>query len=145
MHEICHELIAIYNLPIHQILSGWLAKLPAILDSFTGIANITSTPIGWEGGEWGGSYNVASKGYINIANNQMVFIGAIFTSIYHTKQLNPWPNSLSSSVVNYTQFSACQGDLEPFEDHPSTRGYLTSLRNKPQLKLSGQLSAPILG
>ena len=48
----------------------------------------------------------------------MASIGVIFTSTYHTKQLNPWPNSSASRVVNYSQLSACQGDMQPFEgDH----------------------------
>ena len=34
----------------------------------------------------------AGKGYVNTENNQMAYIGAIFTSSYHTKQLNPLTN-----------------------------------------------------
>ena len=30
------------------------------------------------------------------------------TDAYHTKQLNPWPYSSASHVVNYSQLSACQ-------------------------------------
>ena len=71
-------------------------------------------------------------------------IGAIFTSTYHTKQLNSWLNSSASRVVNYSQLSACQGDVESFEGDISTCGCLTSLRNKPQQKQPGQLSASIL-
>ena len=67
----------------------------------------------------------------------------IFTSTYHTKQLNPWPNSLASHVVNYSWLSACQEEMEPFEDHPSTCGHLINLRNKLQQKQPGKLSAPI--
>ena len=74
----------------------------------------------------------------------MTSIGAIFTFTYHTKQLNPWPNSSASRVVNYSRLSACQGDMESFEGDPSTRGRLTSLRNKPQQKQPGQFSASIL-
>ena len=33
-HEICHSSIIIYNLSIHQLLSEWLAELPAILERF---------------------------------------------------------------------------------------------------------------
>ena len=73
----------------------------------------------------------------------MASIGAIFTSTYHTKQLNPWPNSSASRMVNYSRLSACQGDMEPFEGDLSTRGRLTSLRNKPQQKQPRQLSASI--
>ena len=71
-------------------------------------------------------------------------IGDIFTSTYHTKQLNLWPNSSASRLVNYSQLLACQGDMEPFEGDPSTHGLLTSLRNKPQQKQPRQLSASIL-
>ena len=60
------------------------------MDNFTGVASSTSTPIGgrvaikWQAG----SHNVVGKVYVNTENSQMVFIGAIVTSIYHTKQLN---------------------------------------------------------
>ena len=58
----------------------------------------------------------------------MAFIGAIFTSTYHTKQLNPWPNSSASHVVNYSRLSACQRNIQLFEGDPSTCARLTSLR-----------------
>ena len=73
---------------------------------------------------------MAGKGDVFTKTSQMASIGAIFTSTYHTKQLNPWPNSSASRVVNYSRLSACQGDMEPFEGDPSTRGRLTSLGNK---------------
>ena len=39
-----------YNMSTHQLLSELLAELLTILDSlFTGVANTTSTPSGWEG------------------------------------------------------------------------------------------------
>ena len=75
-----------------------------------------------------GSHKVAGKGYVFTKTSQMTSVGAIFTSTYHTKQLNPWPNSSASRVVNYSRLSACQGDMESFEGDPSTRGRLTSLR-----------------
>ena len=77
-----------------------------------------------------GSHEVAGKGYVFTKTSQMASIGVIFTSTYHTKQLNPWPNSSASRVVNYSQLSACQGDMQPFEGDPYTGGRLTSLRNK---------------
>ena len=86
-----------------------------------------------------GSHEVAGKGYVFTKTSQMASIGVIFTSTYHTKQLNPWPNSSASRVVNYSQLSACQGDMQPFEGDQYTRGRLTSLRNKPRQKQRGQL------
>ena len=80
---------------------------------------------------------MAGKGYVFTETSQMASIGVIFTSTYHTKQLNPWPNSSASRVVNYSQLSACQGDMQPFESDPYTCGRLTSLRNKPQQKQPG--------
>ena len=70
----------------------------------------------------------------------MASIGVIFTSTYHTKQLNPLPNSSASYVVNYSWLSVCEGDMEPFEGDLNTRGHLTSLRNKPQQKQPGQVN-----
>ena len=92
-----------------------------------------------------GSNEVAGKVYVFTKTGQMASIGVIFTSTYHTKQLNSWPNSSASRVVNYSQLSACQGDMQPFEGEPYTRGRLASLRNKPQQKQPGQLSASIPG
>ena len=92
-----------------------------------------------------GSHKVAGKGHVFTKTSQMASIGVIFTSTYHTKQLNPWPNSSASRVVNYSQLSACQGDMQPFEGILYTRGRLISLRNKPQQKHPGQLSASIPG
>ena len=60
----------------------------------------------------------------------MASVGAIFTSTYHTKQLNPWPTLLASCVVIYIWLSAYPGEVEPFIDHLSTYGHLTNLRNK---------------
>ena len=76
-----------------------------------------------------GSCKVVGKGYVFTKNSQMASIGAIFTSTYRTKQLNPWPNSSTNRVVNYSRLSACQGDIELFEGDPSTHRRLTSLRN----------------
>ena len=68
--------------------------------------------MGWEGGEWLGSHKVAGEGYIFTKNIKMTFIGAIFTSTWHTKQLNPWTNSSASRVVIHSRLSACQGYLK---------------------------------
>ena len=80
---------------------------------------------------WGraGSHKVAGKHYIFSKSSQMASIGVIFTFTYHTKQLNPWPNSSASRVVNYSWLSACQGEMQPFESDPDTRGHL---HDKPQ-------------
>ena len=125
-----------------------LAEFPAILDSFfTGVANISSTPAGWEGGGWVGSHEVAGKGYVFTKTNQMASIGVIFTSTYHTKQLNPWPNSSASRACGELQPAVCL-----------SRGYTAIWRwpvhswtsDKPQKtshsqKQPGQLSASIPG
>ena len=64
----------------------------------------------------------------------MASIGAIFSATYHTKQLKIYGQHLepTSSVVIDSQLSACQGEMEPLKDHPSTHGHLTTLKNKPQ-------------
>ena len=79
-----------------------------------------------------GSHKVVGKRYVFTRTSQMASIGTIFTSTYHTKQLNPWPNSPSSRVVNYSRLTAFQGDMEPFKGNSSTHGCLTNLSNKPQ-------------
>ena len=81
-----------------------------------------------EGRGWAGSHEVAGKGYHFTKNSQMTSIGAIFTSTCHTKQLNPWPNSSASRVVNHICLSAFQGKVGPFEGHPVTCGRQTGLR-----------------
>ena len=73
----------------------------------------------------------------------MASIDVIFNTTYHTKQLNLWPNSSTSHVVNYSWLTACQEDMQRFEGDPSTRGCLKGLRNKPQQKQPWQLSASI--
>ena len=91
-----------------------------------------------------GNSKVVGKGNILTKISQMASIGAIFTSTYHTKQLNPWPNSLASCVVNCSWLPVCKGDMQPFEGDPSTHRRLISLKNKPQEKQPGQVSASIL-
>ena len=51
----------------------------------------------------------------------------------------------ASRVVNYSQLSACQEDMQPFEGDLYTHRRLTSLRNKRQQKQPGQLSASTPG
>ena len=71
------------------------------------MVNTTSTPTGWKDWVWVCSYEVLGKGYVNTKISHMASIGAICTSTYHTKQLNPWPNSSASHVVNYVQLAVC--------------------------------------
>ena len=92
-----------------------------------------------------GSHKVVEKGYVLTKTSQMASTGVIFTSTYHTKQFDLWPNSSASCVVNYSQLSTCQENMQPFEGDPSIRGHLTSLRNKPQQKQPRQLSESIPG
>ena len=54
----------------------------------------------------------AKAAYVYNENSQMVSIGAIFTSTYQTKLLNPRPNSSASHVMNYSWLSACLGVIE---------------------------------
>ena len=61
------------------------------------------------------------KSYIKIENSQMASIGIIFCYTDHTKQINPWPNSSASFVVNYNQLSTYPGEMEPLKDHLNTR------------------------
>ena len=69
-----------------------------------------------------GSHEVVGKGDVFTKTSQMVSIGAIFITTYHTKQLNPWPNSSANHVVNYSWLSACQGNMQPFEGDTNTGG-----------------------
>ena len=137
------QLFIVYT-SLYQLLNGQLTdhELSTIFDNFYWYSNTTSTPIGLE--VWGGvSHEIVSKSYFNTENSQMAFIGAIFNSTYHTQQLNPQPKLPATDVI-YSWLSACPGKMEPFKDYPSTHGYLTRIRNKPQQKQPGQLSAPIL-
>ena len=86
---------------------------------------------------------MAGKGYVFTKTSHMASIDTISISTYHKKQLNLWPNSSTSHMVNYSHLPAFQGDMEPVEGNLNTRGHLTSLRNKPQQKQLGQLSASI--
>ena len=92
---------------IHYVYCTLVSQLncPPFYKVFTGVANIHSPPIVWEGGGQAGSHKVAGKGYVFTKNNQMAFIGTIFTSTCHTKQLNP----SASCVVNYIRLFPCQG------------------------------------
>ena len=46
-----------------------------------------------------GRHKVASKSYVNIENSQIASVGEIFTSKYHTKQLNPIHGQILQPVV----------------------------------------------
>ena len=82
--------------------------------------------------------------YVFTKISKTAFIGVIFSSRYHIRQVTPWPNLSTSHVVNYSHLSAYQGDMEPFEGDPNTCGCLISLRNKPQQKQPGKLSESVL-
>ena len=135
-----------YNLFIHQVLSEPLPELPATLDRFTGIANTSSTPIGREGGEWAGTYIVARKGYVYTENSQMASIGAIFNSTYVSHKAAKSLAMLISQLCGELHPAVCfSGDMEPFEGYSKMHRHLTGLRNKPQQKHPGQLTALIPG
>ena len=51
-----------------------------------------------------GNHKVTGKGYVYTENSQTSAPHA-----YHIKQQNPWPNSLASCMVNYSQFLVVQG------------------------------------
>ena len=121
-------------------MDSYLNCPPFLDSSFTDIANTTSTPLGWIAMKWQAKAMSTLK-----AASQMASIGAIFTFTYHKNQLNPQLNSSASHVVNNSQSSACQWKVEPFKDHLSICGCLTSLRNKPQEKQPKQCLAPIPG
>ena len=50
---------------------------------------------------------MAGKGYVFTKTSQMASIGVIFTSAYHTKQFNPWPNSSLSQSCGELQPAVC--------------------------------------
>ena len=58
------------------------------------------------------SYNIKT------VNSQITSVVAIFSSTYHTKQLNPWLTSPASDVIIYSHLSACPGEMEPFKRSP---------------------------
>ena len=59
----------------------------------------------------------------------MASVGAISAPIMH-RTAKSMANLTPSHMVIYSQLSACSGEMEPFKDHPSIPGWLTSLRNK---------------
>ena len=71
------------------------------------------------GGRVGGGCDPwgAMKWWAKAINKQVASVGAIFTSTYHAKQLNPWPNpsAIVDGVVNYNWLNACQGEMESFK------------------------------
>ena len=132
--------IAIHNFFIRQLMSGQLVELPTILDSFTDIANTTSTSIGLEGGGTREPYGGRVKLH-PLFKCQMILNDAIFISTYHTKQLRK-SNAIFISQsyelqLNCSSLFAYQG--EAFTDHLRACGHLTNLRNKPQQKQIEQI------
>ena len=82
---------------------------------------------GWEATKW------QEKATLILKTDKWHPSVPFFTSICHTKQLSLWPNSSAILWLIYSWLSACQEEMEQFKDHPSTRGHLTSLRNKSSL------------
>ena len=67
----------------------------------------------------------------------MALIDTIFHSMYHTKQLNPWPSSPDSHVMIYSWLSTCPVEIEPVKEDPRTCEHPTNLTNMPQQKHPG--------
>ena len=111
--------IAIQGNSLCLLYTRQLAKLPTILDIFTGIANTTSISIGWEGGGQVRRHKVSGKGYVCTKINQITSISTIVTSTCHTKHLNPWTNSLVSRVVIHSWLFACQGRWDHLKATPA--------------------------
>ena len=79
MHAIHHNSIVAQCLSVGQLLNGWLAEFPAILDTlFAGLFNTTSASIGWRG-----SHEVAGSSDFKTEQSQMVLIEALLSSTYH--------------------------------------------------------------
>ena len=111
---------------------------------FTGIhTNTTSISIGVEGGgggePWSGGQRV--RQHWKQPNSIHWCHFQLHVSYKAAKSM---VNLISQSFGDYSWLSACPGYMEPFKDHTNTHGCLTSLRNKPQQKQSGQLSASML-
>ena len=64
------------------------------------------------------SHEVAGKSSDIAENSYIASTDVIFSSTYHKKQQNAWPNSPGSHVVIYNWLYACQGKMEPFKDQP---------------------------
>ena len=118
---ICHNSIDITTLYIvyiftNYLLHGWLAKLRTILDQHWKQSN----SIHW------------CYFHLHISHKAAKSMMKLISQL---------------CVVNYSTCTAgCLLIKERwtlFKDHPSTCGCLTSLRNKPQQKQPGKLSAPI--
>ena len=56
----------------------------------------------------------------------------------HKTWLNSWPISSTSRVMIFSRVIACTSQPVAFNGHPSIRGRLTGLRNKPQQKQTCQ-------
>ena len=54
-----------------------------------------------------GSHKVAGKGYVFTKNSQMTYIGVIFPSISHTKQLAKFMDKLISQSCGDLQLAVC--------------------------------------
>ena len=72
---------------------------------------------------------MAGKSSVKHESNQKGFVGVIFSSTYHTKHLIHGQHR-QLVMGNLWQNFACPSDMEPFKDHLSIHGHLTSLRNR---------------
>ena len=98
LHGICNSMV-IHILPIYQPLMDSSPSFWIVSSVFTDVVNTTSTPIGVEGGgePWSGRQSLWA---VNSENS------LIFSSTYHTKQLNPRLNLyISQSCGTYVACS----------------------------------------
>ena len=130
MYVIHWNSIVIYSLYTNCWMDSYIAELPANLDNiFTGVANITSTPIGMVSEGGGKPWSGQERWYQHRKQPHSIHWCHFHLHISH-KATNPWPHQ----PVNYDQLSVCPGEMKPYSDYPSTHGCLKSLRNKPQQK-----------
>ena len=120
--------------PTVEWIASWIICHFKIV--FTGIANTTSTPIGSGGEPQGGGKRL--RPHWKQPNGIHWCYFQLNISHKSAKPMKPvvlW--------ISLSQLSVYLGEKEPFKDHPSTHGHLTSLRNKPWQTQPGQLSKSI--
>ena len=113
-----------YSMLFTMSTAHWIASL--IARHFIKYLLVQQKPLApLYGGRVGrsGSHEVAGIGYAKW--DPLV---PFSLSTCHKEQLNSWSNSLAVRVMNHSRLSACQGKMEPFEDHPSNRGRQTGFK-----------------